>query len=123
MLPRSLWKLFFVPLLTSACYAWSPVGLAPTASRELAPHSRVVGKGGAQVTLRTGRVTADSIIGLRGDTTGRFAISRDSVARVEEQHFRPVRTIAALAGVGMGVVAALFVAFATSGDLVLFTPQ
>ena len=116
MLPRSLWKLCFAPLLACACYSWSPVRLAPTVSGELPPHSRVIRKGGARLTLYTGRVTADSIIGSRGDS-GRIAISRDSVARVEERHFKPVRTLGALAGVSLGVITALFVAFLSSGSL------
>jgi hypothetical protein len=90
--------------------------MAPTVSGELPPNSRVVRKGGAKVRLFTGRVTSDSVIGSRSDS-GRIAISRDSVARVEQRHFQPIRTIGVFAGVGLGVVAALFVAFATSGSI------
>src|SRR5215217_54481 len=81
-------RLFFVPLLACACYSWSPVPLAPKVAAELPTHSRVVRKGGGRVQLVNARLTADSIIAPRGDT-GRYAVSRDDVARVERRHFQP----------------------------------
>lgn len=113
MISLSIQRLFFIPLLACACHSWSPVRLAPKMSSELPTHSRVVRKGSLPVPLYRGNVTADSIIGSRGDS-GRFAIARDSVTRVEERHFSLTRTIQAIGGVGFGLALLLYVGLSNS---------
>jgi hypothetical protein len=111
---RRSWIL--VPLLACGCRSWSALPLTPKAIGELPTNSRVLRKGGARVLLYTGSVTADSIIGSRGDTV-RVAIPRDSVTRVEKSHFAPLRTVGLFAGLAVGALAAAFIAFASSGEL------
>jgi hypothetical protein len=86
----------------------------PERDRIAPSNSRVVRTGGSRVLLYAGRVTADSVIGSRGDTI-RVAIPRASVASVENTHFAPLRTIGLFAGIALGALAAAFVAF-SSGD-------
>jgi hypothetical protein len=99
--------LVLVPLLASACHTLRPVPLAPEVSRELPARSWVVLKGGERVRLDRGRVTADSVVGSQRDG-GRFAVSRDSVAFVEERHVSAGRTL----GLAGGVVGGAFLALA-----------
>lgn len=114
MRPMFSRRLIVVPLLVCACYSWTPVPVAPKVSAELPAHSRVVRKGGKQVALYKAHVTADSIIGSQWDSA-RYAVSRDSVARVEDRHFAPLRTIGLFFFMGLGAAAALVVSLGSGG--------
>ena len=83
--------LLLLPLVVSACVSTRLVPLAPQTSRELRDHSVVVLKTGRRVPLVQARLTADSIFGER-ETGGPFAVSRDSVAAVEESSPSVVRS-------------------------------
>jgi hypothetical protein len=108
--------LTLIASLTCACHSWTPVTLAPKASAELPAHSRVVRRAGAPVPLSRATVTADSVTGTRRDGA-RYAISRDSVARVDERHFSAGRTMGLVAGLTAGLAALLAIAYASSGDI------
>jgi hypothetical protein len=114
-------RLFVLPFLVCACHSWSTVPLAPKVSAELPPNSRVVQKGSAPVSLFKARATTDSIVGWRGSQE-RFAVSRDDVVRVEQRHFATARTIQLVAGVAAGLFTALYVAWETSGGLLVPAP-
>jgi hypothetical protein len=99
--------LVLLPLLTAAaCHATRRAPLEPEVSRELARQSAVVSRAGDRVVLEEGRVTADSVVGMRTDGT-RFALPRDSVALLEERRVSAGRTLGLAGGVAVGLLAAL----------------
>jgi hypothetical protein len=74
--------LMLVPLLSLGCSSMKPVALGPE-PRSLASSSWIVVKSGERLELRDGRVTRDSLIGIRA--RARRAIPRDSVVSVEQR--------------------------------------
>lgn len=105
--------LLLLPLLASACATWRTVPLAPRDSVSLPAPVRVVRAREAAVELDSGRVTADSVVGLRRGT--RIAISRDDVAYIEQRRVSAARTfglaggvLAGLWAVSLAIVAAAF---------------
>jgi hypothetical protein len=74
--PRSV---LLILLWTCACQARRTVPLAPDQSGELPKRSVLVKKGGDRVSLEEGRVSGDSVIGVRRNGE-RISIPRDSVA-------------------------------------------
>lgn len=108
--------LILLPLLASACASTQVVRPAPETSRELREYSVVVLKSGRRVPLAQGRLTADSLLGER-ERGGRFAVSRDSVATVEESSLSVVRTLGLLGGIALGAFAMLALAFAAGGGI------
>jgi hypothetical protein len=99
MLAKFRRKWMFVSLVACGCQTWSRVPLAPGIARELPARSYVVRLGGERVALARARATADSIVGTRQG--GRYTISRDDVAFVEERHLSTGRTIGAAAALWM----------------------
>ena len=94
-----------LPLLATACQTWSAVRLAPNETGALPKHSWVVMMGGARVPVEGGQFTRDSIVGTQG-AGARFAVSRDSVAYVEERKVSALKTLGLVAG-GYGAVLVL----------------
>jgi hypothetical protein len=92
-------RLFLVSLAACACHTWSPIALSPSDSAVLPAHIRIVRMGGERIEVRTGRVTPDSVVGTRRPG-GSLALSRDSVASVEERHLNTGRTLTASALAG-----------------------
>jgi hypothetical protein len=90
-------KWIFVPLVLCGCHSWSVVPLAPGIARQLPAQSWVVRIDGERVALKGGRVTADSVVATRREG-GRFTLSRDAVAYVEERHVSWGRTIGGVVG-------------------------
>ena len=108
--------LILLPLVVSACASTRRAPLAPQTSNELRDYSVVVLKTGTRVRLAQGRVTADSVLGER-ESGGRFAVSRDSVATVEESSLSVVRTLGLLGGIALGAYALLGLALVAGGGI------
>ena len=94
--------------LGPACHAWRAVPLAPGEARPLPARARIVRPTGDRIELAGGRVTPDSVIGVRPgparDAAGnRVALPRDSVAFVEERRRSWARTFGVVGGVYLGV--------------------
>ena len=116
MIGLSRRRLIFLPLVLCACQSWRTVPLAPKDSGALPDHVWVVRLGGERVPVERGRVTTDSLIG-RGGGGGRFAVSRDSIAFVEERRVSALRTLGLIGGIygAAAVVSALlFIALLSS---------
>ena len=116
MFAASSRALILLPLLVSACAATRHVPMTPQTSRELSDYGVVVLTTGRRVPIRQGRLTADSVIGER-DIGGRFAVSRDSVATVEESLVSIPRTLGLLGGIAVGVYALLGLAVSSGGGI------
>jgi len=106
--------LVLLPLLVCACHSMRRAPLAPGVSRELPARSAVVSSAGERVVVDEGRVTADSVVGMRRDGA-RFALPRDSVAFIEERHVSAGRTLGLAGGVGVGIMAALVALLVAAG--------
>lgn len=91
-------------VLASACASTRLVPMAPQTPRELPRYSDVVLKTGRRVQLAEGRLTADSLLGARRSGE-RFAVSRDSVAAVEQSSFSAGRTLGVLGGLVLALLA------------------
>jgi hypothetical protein len=94
--------MILLPLLACGCQSWSTVKLAPQETGSLPKHSWVVMMTGARVPVEGGQFSRDSIVGTQG-AGARFAVSRDSVAYVEERRVSASRTLGLVAG-GYGLV-------------------
>jgi hypothetical protein len=88
-----------LPLLACACSSWHPVALAPARSGLLPDHVRIVRTSGKRVEVHGALVKSDSVAGIRGNGTY-IAISRDSVASVEEPRMDRGRTLALVGSLG-----------------------
>jgi len=97
-------RLILVPLLACACHTWSNVPISPNTSGPLPRHSTVVLIGGYRIPVEDGRMTRDSLVGIRL-SGAHFAAHRDSVSFVE------TRTVSVVRSVGAGA-AGLLVALA-----------
>ena len=61
--------------------------------------------GGQAVELEAGRVSPDSVVGMRNG--GRIAIPRDSVAFVQKAELSPARTLGLIVGVPLAAFGTL----------------
>lgn len=105
-------KLILLPLLACACQSRRVAPLELGTAGALPTHSWVVLTGGTRVPVDRGMFTRDSIIGFQG-AGERFAVSRDSVASVEER--RETSTSASALG------ALKLVGYVTMGALIITT--
>ena len=103
-------------LVASGCASTHRVPLASQTSQELRDYSVVVLRTGRQVRLAQGRLTADSVLGER-ERGGPFAVSRDSVAAVEESSLSVPRTLGLLGGIALGAFAVLGLAVSAGGGI------
>jgi hypothetical protein len=110
--------LIFLPLLACACQSRRVAPLELSGAGSLPTYSWVVLVGGARVPVDRGMITRDSIVGFQG-TGERFAVSRDSVASVEER--RPRATSPSVMGPlkVLGVIAVAALAATTLGLLLV----
>jgi hypothetical protein len=106
--------LALLSLLVCGCHSMRRAPLAPGVSRELPGRSAVVSSAGERVVLDQGRVTADSVVGIRSDGA-RFALPRDSVAFIEERHVSTGRSLGLAGGVAVGIIAALVALLVAAG--------
>jgi len=80
--------LILLPLLACACQSRRIAPIELSSAGSLPTHSWVVLISGTRVPVDRGMFTRDSIVGFQGVGEHRFAISRDSVASVEERSER-----------------------------------
>jgi hypothetical protein len=105
------------------CRTWRAVPLIPGEARPLPATARAVRPTGERVELAGGRVTPDSVIGVRRGrggpgpdaAGGRVAIPRDSVMFVEERRLSWGRSLGAVGGVYLAAGFLLGVLVAASG--------
>jgi hypothetical protein len=100
-------QLILLPLLVCGCQSLQVVPLDRSGSGSLPPHSWVVMIGGARVPVEGGFFSRDSIVGLQG-AGRRFAVSRDSVAFIEERRMSASRTLGAIGLGAVGLAAGAF---------------
>ena len=96
--PRNVCAILLL-LLVASCSAWRPlpgVGLAPYGGERLG-HARVLLHDGTELNLKDATIRPDSIIGLGGSASTRWAVARRDVARIDTR--RTDNTLTFLAGV------------------------
>ena len=101
-----------LPLLACACQSYRVVPLEPRNSGSLPTHSWVSLTGGARLPVDGGHFTRDSVFGTQG-AGGRFAVSRESVAFVEERRLSALGTMKGIvtgATLAVGLLAVLIAA-------------